>query len=307
MSETNSALRTEPWSVAGHVALVSGGGSGIGLAFVQALVQRGCRVLIADLALRPESEAFIAASNGAAVFHPTDVTVWTQLESAVAAASTHFGRLDIVCPCAGVFEPSWSSFWNPPGSPASQDSLTGNAYKVLDVNLTHPIRLTQLALAHFLTHKIPGRVLHISSIAAQGALVLTPMYCASKAAISAFVRSLAQLEPHFGIRVNGVAPGVVRTPLWTDPQHADKLRFVDESQDQWVTPEEVAVAMVNLLEAPEMVGGTILEVGAGNTRMVTLKNDPGPEGPGLAVSRAGDSWEKLVERLRVGDWGAMPK
>jgi 3-hydroxybutyrate dehydrogenase len=52
------------------------------------------------------------------------------------------------------------------------------------------------------------------------------MYCASKAAISSFCRSLGYLEPEFGIRVNAVAPGVVKTPIWTQ----DKLRLVDEEK-----------------------------------------------------------------------------
>jgi 3-hydroxybutyrate dehydrogenase len=111
---------------------------------------------------------------------------------------------------------SWSSFWYPPGSPQSKDRVDGNAYKLLDINLTHPIRTTQLAIAHFLEKKKKGNILHVSSIAGQLANPVSPLYIASKYGVSGFVRSLGPLESRFGIRVTAVAPGVIKTPLWTE-------------------------------------------------------------------------------------------
>lgn len=70
---------------------------------------------------------------------------------------------------------SWSNFWYPPGSAKSKDPVDGNGYKLLDVNLTHPIRTTQLAIAHFLEKKKPGNILHVSSIAGQIANPVTPL------------------------------------------------------------------------------------------------------------------------------------
>jgi NAD(P)-dependent dehydrogenase (short-subunit alcohol dehydrogenase family) len=297
------------WPVIGHAALVTGAGSGICLELARLLLAQGCNVLIADVALRPESQALVDTTvnkTPRAIFHPTDVTIWAQLEAAIAACLHQFGRMDIVCPGAGVFEPTWSNFWEPPGTAESKDDLAANRYRVLDIDLTHPIRLTQLALAHFISHNVRGRVLHITSIAAQAPTFITPMYCASKAAISSFVRSLASLDAEFGIRVNGVAPGVVWTPLWSDPLHKDKLKMIDESKDQWVMPEEVAAAMIKLLEDEDMTGGVILEVGLGSMRKVEVRNDPGPSGPGLGVSAGKDCRDEILERLKRGDWGAIP-
>lgn len=117
----------------------------------------------------------------------------------------------------------------------------------------------------------------------------------SHTGISGFVRSLDLLEPQHSIRVNAVAPGIVRTPIWLE--HPEKLRMLDEAKDAWVTPEEVADAMVELVEDKEYVGGTILEVGHGQRRVVPQFNNPGPSGAGHAVSNVADT---------IGDvWGML--
>lgn len=216
-------------------------------------------------------------------------------------------------PGAGVFEPPFSNFWHPPGSAASRDSPTGNHYATLDINITHPIRTTQLALSHFLnptsSNRIkaspanPRRIVHISSIAAQGYGLGTPLYFASKAAISGFIRSLGALDAALGIRVAGVAPGVVKTPLWTE--NPDKLAWVNEGTDEWVTPEEVADAMLALCEDEKYAGGTVLEVGKEYTRRVEALNDPGPQGRGVSVSNQGGYKQDVLKALGEEGWGSV--
>jgi hypothetical protein len=90
------------------------------------------------------------------------------------------------------------------------------------------------------------------------------------------------LDKTLGIRVNGVAPGIIKTPLWTD--HPEKLVMIDEDADAWVTPEEVAEQMLRCCEDDEIDGGYMLEVLKGRYRKVDWKNDPGPSGPGGAAS-----------------------
>jgi len=111
------------------------------------------------------------------------------------------------------------------------------------------------------------------------------MYVASKHAISGFTRSLADLEPKLNIRVNAVAPGRVKTPLWTK----DKLTWVNQSFDRWVTPKQVAEVMLDLITNEKNVGGTILEVGGGPVRVVQRLNDPGPQGKGLSSAEVADA------------------
>ncbi|KAL2861254.1 transmembrane amino acid transporter protein-domain-containing protein [Aspergillus lucknowensis] len=312
------------FSVQGKTAIVTGAGSGINLSFAKQLLENGCNVLIADLALRPEAQAVVdlySSKSPRAIFQKTDVTVWKQLEEMFAVAEKEFVEVDIVCPGAGVYEPHWSNFWRPPGSPDSRDPPDGDRYALVDINLTHPIRTTQLAISHFLRHGDNTRrkaIVHISSIAGQGAALAAPIYVATKHAINGLVRSLAQLDSKCGIRVTAVAPGVIKTPLWTD--HPEKLKMVDDSKDVWVTPDEVATVMLALVQQDKVSdvigdkegkegtvypvsGGTVLEVSK-TVRSVSMFNDPGPVGrPGNTVSTMQSVEDEVWELLGESGWG----
>lgn len=81
---------------------------GINLSFAKLLVENGCNVLIADLALRAEAKVLVEKNPtgpGRVVFQKTDVTDWMQLERMFEVAEREFGEIDIVCPGAGVYEP----------------------------------------------------------------------------------------------------------------------------------------------------------------------------------------------------------
>ena len=125
------------------------------------------------------------------------------------------------------------------------DTPTSDGYKTLDIDLVHPIRLHQLAVAHLISRKAPGSIVHISSIAAQFPNVMNPIYGVAKAGISQLIRCFASLESRLNIRVTGVAPGLVKTPLFLE--NPDKLCLIDQEKDTWVTPDEVAEAMISLI------------------------------------------------------------
>ncbi|KAK2041751.1 short chain dehydrogenase [Colletotrichum somersetense] len=324
----NTKEPTASFSVAGKTAIITGAGSGINLCFAELLLAQGCNVVIADLFLRSEAKILVSKYQDAdakprAVFVETDVTSWPALSNMFNVAVSEFGSFDVLCPGAGVYEPHWSNFWHPPGSSESKDSVDGGHYSLLDINITHPIRSTQLAISHWLHPKAdtetavapslkaspsnPKRVVHISSVAGQVPNINAPLYAASKFAVTGFVRSLAILEQTDGIRVNAVAPGVVRTPLWTD--NPEKLVNLDVTQDGWVTPQEVAEAMLRCVTEDSLTGGSILEVGKDRTRLVQAFNDPGPSRDpknGLVarnVSKGTDmvfSWVKDATRWAVG-------
>ncbi|PVH96717.1 NAD(P)-binding protein [Periconia macrospinosa] len=304
------------FDVEGKTAVVTGAGSGINYSFTALLLARGCNVLLADLALRPEAQKLLdkyaraTTTKPRAVFQETDVTDWAQLERMFDVANEEFGKVDIVCPGAGIYDPHWTNFWHPPGSEKSRDATDGGRYASLDINLTHPIRTTQLAIAQFLHPKNgsakaspsnPKRVLIVTSIAGQNANLSTPLYVAAKHGMNGLIRSLGALEDKLGIRVNGVAPGIIKTPLWTE--HPEKLAFLDAAKDEWATPEEVAEGMLRCLEDSALGGGTILEVGAKQTRLVQALNDPGPSGAGHSVSRLADSYEEVYGWLAEEGWG----
>jgi 3-hydroxybutyrate dehydrogenase len=117
------------------------------------------------------------------------------------------------------------------------------------------------------------------------------------------------------IRIAAVAPGIIKTPLYTD--NPEKMAMIDGLQDVWVEPEEVAEVMVALIERDTMsetIGyypdngdiqinsGTILEVTKGRARPVHPYHDPGPSGPGALASNMAASENAALAMLKPG-WG----
>ena len=148
-----------------------------------------------------------------------------------------------------------------------------------------------------------GSIVLISSIAAQSKSFLSPLYCAGKAALSSFVRTLSDLEAGVGIRVTAVAPGLVQTPLFTDDPA--KLAWIDQDKDVWVTPSEVAEVMLECVQGDKWKGGMVVEVGSGQTRVVERLNDPGPQGKGFGVSGKGlvKEYMGIFGALKTPGWG----
>ena len=187
------------------VALLTGAGSGITLAFAKLLYKEGYSLIIADLRLHQDAQTWIREVQGKGhrskiVFFPTDVTSKEQLTAAFDACEEEFGTCpDVVVPGAGVYEPSSFSFW--------ADNDVSDGYKILDINLVHPIRTSRIAIRRLLRAKKPGTIVHISSIAGQRSSIVTPLYTVSKHGINAFVRGMGPLQELADIRIVGVAPG----------------------------------------------------------------------------------------------------
>jgi NAD(P)-dependent dehydrogenase (short-subunit alcohol dehydrogenase family) len=121
---------TMAMNVLGKTALITGAGSGINFCFAKLLLSKGCNVVIADLALRPEAQSLLLEyplssplwAGPKAVFQETDVTDWKQLDRIFEVASENFGGADIVCPGAGVYEPVCSPLLHyPPNFQSAAD------------------------------------------------------------------------------------------------------------------------------------------------------------------------------------------
>ena len=80
---------------------------------------------------------------------------------------------------------------------------------------------------------------------------------------------------------------------------------MDETKDDWVSPEEVADRMYDLLVREDYVGGTVLEVGKSQSRTVQVLNDPGPSGSGMTVSNRQEAMGEVWENLRKEGWGQL--
>ncbi|KIX03819.1 uncharacterized protein Z518_07372 [Rhinocladiella mackenziei CBS 650.93] len=263
-------------NLAGKGAIITGGGSGICLAFTKHLYQAGCNVLICDLSLHREAVQWLeslstATPNGSAaprvVFQKTDVTDWKQLDEAFDAYAREFGGVpSILCPGAGVYEPSAPNFWN------DKDE---EFYKILRINLEHPIKMSRIAIRKFLQSDQTGTIILVSSTGAQKSSILTPLYGAAKQGISNFARCMAKLKELAGIRVVAVAPGPTMSPLMYD--HPEALRFVDPEKDKLASTDEIARGMMAVCFDENFPSGTVLEVTHPDRwREVFLLNDPGP-------------------------------
>ncbi|KAK4082287.1 uncharacterized protein Triagg1_2099 [Trichoderma aggressivum f. europaeum] len=302
-------------SVLGKHAVITGGGSGINLAFAKKLLSRGCSVLIGDLGLRPEAQELLkqyphepskppSASRPAALFKKTDVRSWPQLTELTQAAEAAFPQVDIVVPGAGIFDPKWSSFWEPPKSATNPDSPSRDDahgdpghYAVLDINLIHPIRLSQLAIAYWTSRRIPGSLLLVGSMAGYLYGIGTPLYFASKHGIHGFVRSLGYLRETTGIRTAAIAPGAVNTPLLTDHPEVKSMFRADLA----ASAEDIAEAMLELLENPQYGDGTIFEATAKGTRVVPAFNAPAPDlKDGAVAAYQAEVERRLIKKITEG-------
>lgn len=223
--------------------------------------------MIGDLKLRPESEATVAqyphpAADGkpSAAFHKTDVVDWAQLSALFEQTLKTFGRVDIVVNGAGIFEPPWSSYWNPPGiSPESKDAADAaiGSYNIFNINAIAPIRLSQIAIDYWLQNRdVKGNLLWMSSMGGYIHSIQTPLYFASKSAVLSVVKSLQGLKQLVGIRNSVICPGPVRTPLFDQDFCKDRL----SADDMALSAEDTAGIMMKLLTEEQYGNGNVLEV-----------------------------------------------
>lgn len=241
--------------VKGKILLITGGGSGIGLAFAKLFHSKGGRVVIGDLKLTSAADDFLHGtevdSPGSVIFRNCDVTKWKDLYALISASVQEFGEVpDVYCPGAGIFEPPWSNFW---------DDAEEEGYATIKINTEHPIKLTRLAIRALLGADKKGVVVHVASAAGLIGSGGATLYCASKHAVVGLCKSLGHTDVAEGVKVVCICPGIVATPLWEDRQdeRAKEFNYHEESTGK-ILPEEVADAMMRLVEEGKYIGGTVL-------------------------------------------------
>jgi NAD(P)-dependent dehydrogenase (short-subunit alcohol dehydrogenase family) len=182
-------------------AVVTGAASGIGKAIATAFIEAGARVLLCDLnAKAVEAAAHDLGSR--AIGRVTDVAKEREVEEALSAAQTAFGSLDIVVNCAGFGAISPITDLTAEKWSAVQEVTLGGVF----YGVKHGARL-------MLRQGRPGVIINISSVNARQPGEGQVAYCAAKAGVDMITRCGALELGASGIRVVGIAPGLVETPL----------------------------------------------------------------------------------------------
>lgn len=199
-------------SVAGKVAVVTGGASGIGAATAAALAAKGAHVVILDRADSTQAADALPHANGNRHLGlRADVTDSASLEAAVAAVIDEYGCLDIVVANAGVAEAGTVAV-------TPIDALA----RTVEVNLIGVMRTVHATLPHVIDQR--GHILLVSSAAALKNVPGGSAYAASKAGVEWFGGSLRLEVAHKGVSVGVAHPAWIRTPLYEAQDRIDAVR-----------------------------------------------------------------------------------
>lgn len=242
--------------LAGQVALVTGGGRGIGRAIALALAKEGADVIVCgrtkEQVQRVAEE--IAALGRRSLAVECDVSSLADVKRMFAQIAEEFGKLHILVNNAGIIRRG-----------TIEDHSDEDWERVMGVNLRGTYYCCREAL-RFMKAQRYGRIINITSVAGKvGDIASAPSYGPSKAAVNALTKSLARAFAPFGITVNAVAPHAIETEMsaeWSEEKRREIISQIPLGR--LGKPEEVAAAVV-FLASPEasFITGEILDVNGG--------------------------------------------
>ncbi|MBI4536608.1 MAG: SDR family oxidoreductase [candidate division NC10 bacterium] len=259
--------------LAEKIALVTGGGAGIGRAICLALGREGADVIVADIRSEPagavaaEVRALGRRSEGVAL----DVTLEVQVRRVIADAIRGFGRLDILVNNAGVIPKLGLPF-------TRQDE--GDWDRVFAVNLKAVFFTCKAIAPHFMERRA-GKIVNIASIAGPMSSTTMPSYSVSKQGVVTFTKIVAKELAPYGVNVNAVCPGLLWTDMWkeiaehirpTNPAYASLTprEMFERRVQEWIplrreqTPEDIGDAVAFLAsDAARNITGQALMVDGG--------------------------------------------
>ncbi|MCV7103725.1 SDR family NAD(P)-dependent oxidoreductase [Mycobacterium palustre] len=252
--------------LAGKVAVVTGGASGLGRGMVERFVAEGARVVIADVET-DNGEQLAAALGPDAFFQRTDVSNTDEVGALVSAAVEKFGGLHVMVNNAGISSKMHRRFF---------DDDLADFHRVMAVNVLGVMAGTREA-GRYMAERGGGSIINVTSIGGiqAGAGVMT--YRASKAAVIQFTKCAAIEFAHYEIRVNAIAPGNIPTPIVSKSAvnlDAEQLVRFEASIRQTMredrplkregTPDDIAeAALYFATDRSRYVTGTVLPVDGG--------------------------------------------
>jgi len=241
--------------MSGKVAIVTGSTSGIGEAAARALADAGAHVVVNSSSSVEAGEALAAALPTDSMYHQADISSEEQGQALVAATIERFGHLDVLVNNAG---------WTTRVDHGDLDALTNEIlFRTIDVNIYGTWFLSRAAMPHLT--ETSGSIVNVTSIAGLRPVGSSIAYGMSKAALNMLTIDLAKnCAP---VRVNAVAPGLVKTP-WTedwDDLHAGMEMMAPMKRS--ATPDDCAHSIMACVTNPYMTG-SIIKIDGGTTLVI---------------------------------------
>ncbi len=248
--------------LAGKVAIITGGGSGIGRAAAELFAREGASVVVADFdaAAGREAARAIEEAGGRALFVPIDVADAAQVDQMVAQTLARFGGIDILFNSAGVL-----TFGTIETTPVEMWR------RVLDVNINGVFLVNRAVLPH-MRARGGGSIINMSSsTGAHDGNGNAAAYVTSKGAVTLLTRCMAIDHAADNIRVNAIAPGPTDTPMLRSNMSPEQMAEFAATfpAKRMGRPEEIAAAALFLAsDEASFVTGAIVAVDGGQTAQV---------------------------------------
>lgn len=246
------------------VAIVTGGGSGIGRETARVFAAQGATVVIADGVVEQASDLTreLVSQGHRAMAVRTDVSSLMEAHSLAQVALNEYGQIDILANVAGgsagpVISTQHTLF---------ADSTKERWDEMIGLNLYGALNCTRAVINHMIMRR-RGRVIHVASTAGMIGMRKSAVYSAAKGGIIAFVKALAKEVGEYGVNVNCVSPGIVASDRVRQMSQEMVQQWLEEIPlERLATPEEVAAAILFLSsDEASYVTGVNLEVAGGLT------------------------------------------